>query len=53
LQTFVANVSSVFSDVCCKSVYLDVHMFHTYVVGHLSKCCVYLQWFQVFFQVFL
>jgi hypothetical protein len=24
LQAFVSNVSSVFSDVCCKCVYLDV-----------------------------
>jgi hypothetical protein len=40
------------SDVCCKSVYLVLHIFHTYVASVLSGCYVYLQWFQVFLQVF-
>jgi hypothetical protein len=29
-----------------------LHMFHAYVVSDLSRCCIYLQWFQVFFGVF-
>ena len=30
-----------------------LHMFYTYVASDLYECCVYLQRFQVFFQVFL
>ena len=41
LQACVHNVSSVFSDVCCKCVYLDVaDVFHTYIISVLSKCCI-------------
>ena len=54
LQRSVTNVSSVFSDECCKCVYLNV----VYV---LHICCKYFVWmwlmfyngFQVFFNVFL
>jgi hypothetical protein len=53
LQTSVPNVSSVFSEVRCKCVYLDV----AYVSHIYCKCVAYmLQWFSsiscVFFQVF-
>jgi hypothetical protein len=29
-----------------------LHMFYTYVASVLFECCVCLQWFQVFLQVF-
>jgi hypothetical protein len=56
LQASLPNVSSVFSDVCCKCVYLDV-----VCISH--RCCKCFIWmlrmftmvssvFQVFFQVF-
>jgi len=53
-QASVSNVSSVFSDVCCKCFYLDVAY-----VSHICCKCVYLdvayvlQWFFKCFQVFL
>jgi hypothetical protein len=43
LQMSVFNVSSIFSDVCCKFVYLVLYMFHTYVANVLCGCCVCLQ----------
>jgi hypothetical protein len=54
LQAPVLNVSSVFSDVCCKCVLSGCFIcFHTYDTSVLSEGCVCLQWFQMFFQVFL
>jgi hypothetical protein len=45
LQRSVTNVSSVFSDVCCKCVYLDVAY-----VSHI--CCMYFIWMlQMFAKV--
>jgi hypothetical protein len=57
LQTSVPNISSVFSDVCCKCVYLDV-----VYVAHIScKCFIsilhmfcngFFKCFHVFLQMF-
>jgi hypothetical protein len=38
LQVFVPNILSMFSDVCCKCVYLDV----AYVSYICFKCFIYL-----------
>ena len=38
LQAFVLNVSSIFSDVCCKCVYLDV----AYVLQVCCKCFIWM-----------
>jgi hypothetical protein len=40
LQAFVPNVSSIFLDVCCKCVYLDVAYFTHMFASVLSECCV-------------
>jgi hypothetical protein len=45
LQVYVPNVSHIFSDACCKCVYLDVVYFYTYVASVLSGCCICLQLF--------
>jgi hypothetical protein len=37
LQASIPNISSAFSDVCCKCAYLILHMSHTYVVRVCSK----------------
>jgi hypothetical protein len=37
LQASVLNISSVFTDICCKCVCLDVAYFHTYVGSVLSR----------------
>jgi hypothetical protein len=53
LQAYVPNVSSVFSDVCCKCVIWMLHMFHMYIACVLSRYYVCLQWFlSVFFTCF-
>jgi len=50
LQAYVLNVSSVFLDVCCKCVYLDV----AYVSYICCKCFIWmLRMFYNGFQVFL
>jgi hypothetical protein len=49
LQASVLNVLFVFSDICCKYVYLDVAYIYTYVGRVLSGCCVS---FAMAFQVF-
>jgi hypothetical protein len=50
LQMSVTNVSSVFSDVCCRCVYVDAaYMFHTYVAGVFIWI---LRTFAIVFQVF-
>jgi hypothetical protein len=53
LQEFVSNVSSVFLDVCCKRVYLDVAYVFTHMlkVFHLDVAYV-CNSFQVFLQMF-
>jgi hypothetical protein len=40
LQTSVSNVSSAFSDVCCKCVYLDVAYISHIFCKCLSRCCI-------------
>jgi hypothetical protein len=56
LQAHVLNVLSVFSDVCCKCVYLDVAYVFTHMmqVFYLDVVHVYngFKCFQVFLQVF-
>jgi hypothetical protein len=52
LQIFVPNVSSVFSDVCCKCVYLDVayvsHIYFRCFIWMLRTCCNGFQVFQTY-----
>jgi hypothetical protein len=60
LYTYVTNVSSqcfsVFLDVCCKCVYLDIayvsHICSKYFIWMLHTCCNDFQAFDVFFHVF-
>jgi len=56
LQALVLNVSSVFSDVCCKFIYLDVAYVFTHMIQVFYLKVVYVyngfKCFQVFLQVF-
>jgi hypothetical protein len=60
LQTFVSNISSVFSYACCKCVYLDVAYILQICCNVLSGCCVcfaivfkcFYKCFRRMFQVF-
>jgi hypothetical protein len=53
LQLFVPNVLSIFSDICCKCVYLDVvyvlHISYRCFIWMLRMCCNGFQVFYVFF----
>jgi hypothetical protein len=50
LQVFVPNVLSVFSEICCKYIYLDV----AYVLHICYKCFVWmLHMFAIVFHAFL
>jgi hypothetical protein len=48
LQTSIFNVSSVFSDVCWKCVFVwMLHTFHTYIANILFGYAYVLQWFSL------
>ena len=53
LQASVPNVSSIFSDVCCKCVYLDVvYASHVYCKCFIQILRMVLKCFYVFLQLF-
>jgi hypothetical protein len=53
LQASVPNISSVFLDVYCKCVYLDVVYISHYAASVLSECCIYFTMaFHVFSDIF-
>jgi hypothetical protein len=52
IASFCSNVSSVFSDVCCKCVYLDVAYAFTRMLQIFYRDVAYgLQWFLSVFHV--
>jgi hypothetical protein len=53
LRVFVPNVSSIFSEVCCKFVYLDVaYVSYICLQVFYLEVAYFFQWFQVFFWYF-